>query len=59
MNVDLTQITTQRHPYFSLLIKDNTVIGCIKDSSFVCEQSECFFKRTCKVIGGDIIEEDY
>ena len=52
MILDITQITTAKYPYYSLLLKDNTVIGCVKDPSFACEESECEFKRVCCIFKG-------
>ncbi len=51
MIVDITQITTNKFPYYSIIIKNNAVIGCVKDSSFACEG--CGFKKVCLIKGGE------
>ena len=47
MIVDTSQITCNKFPYYHLIIKDNAVIGCIKDPSFACEG--CNFKKVCLI----------
>lgn len=49
MITDTDQITTNKLPFYSLTIKDNEVVACVHDATIPCWQSECMFKKSCRM----------
>lgn len=49
MELNLDQITTEKYPFYHLMIKDNQVVACVKDPHIICWLSKCVYKKVCQI----------